>query len=54
MTLRLVRAEAAEMNGLTSSDSRERLDDVSRIGAPHLAVVSRRESRERHFAALVL
>ena len=54
MTLRLVRAETAEINGLTLSDSRERLDDVSGIGSPHLAAVTRRESREAHFAALVL
>ena len=54
MTLRLVRAEAAEMNGLTLSDSRKRLDNVSGIGSTHLAAVTRRESRKTHSAAFEL
>ena len=54
MALGLVRAEAAEMDGLISSDGRECGDDVSRIGKFHLAVVARSESRKAHSAALVM
>ena len=54
MTLRLVCTKAAEMNGLTLGDSCECLDDMSGIGSPHFAAVTRRESRKTHSAALVL